>query len=1472
MGLAEKLSDVPMPVKVLGAVAGGGGLLGVSAIFGVPTTYLAIIAGGMILVAALVLAYQGLMKLRDAGKANPFTKLITGAAGGSPSGAIDPAMRARLDDLRKKFEDGVEKFKSAGKNLYAIPWYLLVGEPGSGKSFLIRKVGKTGNWFPPGLQDELQGTGGTINMHWWLTNYAVVLDTAGKMLMQEVKPGENSEWREFLKLIKIARQDCPVNGLLLVIPADTLIKDKAEAIEKKAGTIARQLDMIQRTLDVRFPVYVIITKCDLITGFRDFFEYIDDPTAQQQMLGWTNPAELDTPFSPDEVDKHLAQVKDRLMRRRMGQLVDPVHTEDPRDRRINQVDSMFALPEAMMKLGPRLRRYLEMVFVAGEWSPKPLFLRGIYFNSSVQEGGELDEMLAAALGVSVDAVASTTPDEKEKSLFARDMFTHKVFKEKGLVTRATNVKGQQRRKQVQLMGGAILLALVFIGMTILGSVSLGGRIDQPKRFWSAVTTAATAPGADMKLLKRGEQSWVYRGGESIKLDSDENKTRLVELFHRTHESANKPISIPGAFRPLAFVLGNVSGDLQGKERAQAHAGLMVTNVLAPVVEAAREKMQDPKVPWTDSATAALAELLRLERDAYAPSRPELERFKRVDDSVSINVNALYQYVLSEDDYKTFLTSEVGSKENDAQRLQAAADWAFTNKKGPGLAWPPSALGAGTDASRRVATAGVTRFLKEGTSAGGKWAILAELRTALESFRDAEDELLKIGGEKKDADLPKKQDDYDKLKSSWDKAFALLTERRDPLAAKASALGTQAASLAQLIADAKADRAKLAEAAYATLMAPLTEAKDMFEAAATAKDEAPITIAYKALRDDRAGLPKKIDTDATELAASLTAYDKPYLERLGGDGSNRAFVARFLMYQKADQTLKPADAAAPFMASADALDSWIQGAQQEIDQYRTTSVESDRRTAGYNAASYALKMARREKMYRVLKDDLAKMPSSLEAISKAVETVAKEDPASLERPKLPLMRDSTAYLSTFSDKFAPVVLARYSAVRQNVKDGSVLEAAELQKVADALSTGYNDFAGEYVKYWSETVFVEAMPSATDWLSVRDAVSTQTGELVTTLKDYMKRSEDALKAVPTAWDGVTPHKDALASIDKSVKSLADKPYIERVDGSRKKWRELTRDNESRATEKVKTMTATQLQEDFFAAYTEREDLFARRYFNGLFLEGLRTLAQSAQGEIRKAVDDLKTRGRRFPLVRDARGGDALSGADLSALVTKLSIVRDAAKKVGGTRRTDGKNIGEGARLNLSSVDDQLAVLCGDRVITADEQNWLDRLEPILRALADDKLSADIRTLKPGMNADAPKGSGELLLAQNRYGAMQLSSGARGMYSTGFPDEALSTSAVSVPSASLSIGFSIAIDPKEFKVIDSATVGDASAGGWGLISAVLHPSSKPVGEKKTWQVPLIFKGSDGNSYYQWILLDFSKDLPDPKEWPTDKDWPSN
>src|SRR5207237_5276905 len=129
-------------------------------------------------------------------RSGQFDKIIGDHADAAPRSISDPAKRADLDKVRSKFQTGLQEYKSRGKDLYALPWYVIIGESGSGKTEAIRHSEID---FPPGLNKEHQGSGGTVNMDWWFTNRGVILDTAGSMLFPDAGAGDTQPWPEFLR-------------------------------------------------------------------------------------------------------------------------------------------------------------------------------------------------------------------------------------------------------------------------------------------------------------------------------------------------------------------------------------------------------------------------------------------------------------------------------------------------------------------------------------------------------------------------------------------------------------------------------------------------------------------------------------------------------------------------------------------------------------------------------------------------------------------------------------------------------------------------------------------------------------------------------------------------------------------------------------------------------------------------------------------------------------------------------------------------------------------------------------------------------------------------------------------------------------------------------------------------------------------------------------------------------------------------
>ncbi len=635
--LLQGYANMPAATKIVIAVLALAFAGAIVMIFGGALAIYVVLAG-LVVIGLMLGLYRGILSMMAKRKAAPMERSISSNAGMTPLGITEPARRARVDDLRKNFDTGVEKFRAAGKNLYALPWYLLVGEPGSGKTEAVRhcNVG-----FPPGLQDQLQGVGGTLNMNWWFTNHAVILDTAGRLLFEEVEPGTSSEWQEFLKLLRRNRPNCPVNGMLLVIPAESLIRDTAEQIEKKGGRIAQQLDGIQRILGVRFPVFVLITKCDLINGFREFFDELTDPALQHQVLGWSNPDALDKPFNPELVEEHLRTVQHRLAKRRAGLLQDPINTENARKPRTEQVDALYAFPDAMMRIAPRLKRYLEMIFVSGEWSQRPLFLRGIYFTSSMREGAALDQELAETFGVPVESLPEGRVWERDRAFFLRDLFMNKVFREKGLVTRAVSTRKQQQTRNIAMYGAAAA-GLLAVGLfTWFGARSLSNTIVKPAEFWTSTgkvyrenaRQAEPAVGASEQYLPivsystRADKDYKYRGGPGddaralSNLPVPPERRTIAGMAIEIQEQAKKPIVIPGIFRPVAAVLGDGDGNFVESQRLGAARALFEGSILRPIIDTCKINLTRDVAdgPLPPEAASAIEQLAKLERACVSAS-------------------------------------------------------------------------------------------------------------------------------------------------------------------------------------------------------------------------------------------------------------------------------------------------------------------------------------------------------------------------------------------------------------------------------------------------------------------------------------------------------------------------------------------------------------------------------------------------------------------------------------------------------------------------------------------------------------------------------------------------------------------------------------------------------------------------------------------------------------------------------------
>jgi len=878
--MLDQFSQIPKNMKLVMAGLAGVAVLAVSAIIGKQAVLVA--AVGLVVIAGAMVLWSMYQKLSGKKRSRALSHQLAAHSSGAPSAIHDPALLATLDRLRENFARGIEKFQAVGKDLYSLPWYVVCGEPGSGKTEAVRRC-KVG--FPPGLQDEMQGAGGTINMHWWFTNYAVLIDTAGKLLFQEAPPGSTSEWTEFLNLLRKTRPNCPINGLLLVIPSESLIKDSMEDIASKAGKIARQLDVIQRTLDVRFPVFVLITKCDKIVGFREFFSGVKDPQLQDQMTGWSNPAPLDTPFQLEAVNRHLAEVVQRIGRRRLGMLKDPMPT-DAGKRRADEVDALFALSASIGALAPRLRKYLETIFGTSAQAAKPLFLRGIYFTSALTEGKELDTELAAALGLSEDQLPASKAWERERSYFLKDLFLQKVFKERGLVTRATNTT--QVLKNRQRMLGAVVAAgtLAVLAVSWFGYKALKSSVGSELAFWRAGAKAENWTGPKWRPIVNGRLE--YTGNDVVQLAVNA-ELPIMQYHEKLQQLVSTDLQIPAVYKPIESLAMKAN-----PSRREAQRVLFESSVIGPIVEANRDRLINSN-GWSAADSERLAALIRLEGAIHLKGLP--------------GYDADYA---AEDFYNPLLAPSLkgtAAGQETLTKLMQIHEWTYLRGAGKGQ-WPAAWLSRGAslrdnqpivrgwDALDKAmqAAQGVQRDAIQ-TIQGG--------RLTLVRYTDAEKAFLKAV-----AAQPRNSTWAENVLAAWSD----LSTRRtavDKLAAelkaKTGVTGDNVTLDAAYRATVERMKSETGQAS-ALIRAALLKQKAAADAAQSAKGAAADFTLYRDLERRLGSLDTQVSTQLSQL---MSASDEAQLADLDlatlmSENGTAAYVVRATAYANILQIMAPSD--------------------------------------------------------------------------------------------------------------------------------------------------------------------------------------------------------------------------------------------------------------------------------------------------------------------------------------------------------------------------------------------------------------------------------------------------------------------------------------------------------------------------------------------------------------------------------------
>ncbi|MBW1765678.1 MAG: hypothetical protein JRJ65_01335 [Deltaproteobacteria bacterium] len=457
----------------------------------------------LLLVMTILLILRGSRKKRvpkKAEEASPPTYPAMEGPGIETGKPLFPVL-----NLRMSFIKAINVLKAnipGRKYRYRIPWFLMMGEEGSGKTTALSKSGlnlSMGKGIDIGLK-------GQQACNWWFFDRGVILDVAGDfVLRQDGRTSDEKGWRALLRLLQKYRPERPLDGIVLTIPCSDLLGPKDQIAERldqsvqKAVHLYEKLWKAQKQLGLRFPVYILITKCDKIKGFKSLCRVVPH-RFRNHIFGWSNPYAVDTAYSSDWVAEAFNTLDKEVRQAQMELFTEGVD--------LHESDELFLLPMHFQSISESLRIYLDNLFKETAYHESFLF-RGLYFcgDSGMEHKGS----------------------EEKTPFFLKGLFEKKIFPEFGLARPATKQYISRNRTVLVTQGLTVLIAIVW-GLGLWWSC---GKLNEDKKRLLPVFEAMNTALQEAKRKSRFDTAFI-----------NEEALNLVDLMGEVRTSDFSSIFIP----------------------------------------------------------------------------------------------------------------------------------------------------------------------------------------------------------------------------------------------------------------------------------------------------------------------------------------------------------------------------------------------------------------------------------------------------------------------------------------------------------------------------------------------------------------------------------------------------------------------------------------------------------------------------------------------------------------------------------------------------------------------------------------------------------------------------------------------------------------------------------------------------------------------------------------------------------------
>ncbi|MEP7730378.1 type VI secretion system membrane subunit TssM [Marinomonas primoryensis] len=349
--------------------------------------------------------------------------------------------------------------------LYSLPWYLVMGLENAGKTSLINRSGQ--NYaFSSVLKTSGKGSGNPYSFDWWIGDKSVLIDPDGELLTQG-KDGldsgndgvmEKRLWEHFICWLERTRSRRPLNGIVLAIDISKLATSTVYERKAYATILRSRIRELMETLSTRLPVYITLTKLDLLYGFEPFFAgYTKDQ--RDEVLGFT--------FSLGSVENH-----DRWMTEfdteydefinKVSETLPHIVAKGIDDEERNAI---YSFTRQISGLKEVLSVFFQDALSSDQFSTSAL-VRGVYFASVYQQGvptNAFDDAASRRYGLT-HAINRAQDAKNSTMYFTKTLFNNIIYPEAGIAS--DNFRVTRQKKRIMLMS---FLACSVASLILLGS-------------------------------------------------------------------------------------------------------------------------------------------------------------------------------------------------------------------------------------------------------------------------------------------------------------------------------------------------------------------------------------------------------------------------------------------------------------------------------------------------------------------------------------------------------------------------------------------------------------------------------------------------------------------------------------------------------------------------------------------------------------------------------------------------------------------------------------------------------------------------------------------------------------------------------------------------------------------------------------------------------------------------------------------